>query len=515
MNKSTLKLSAIENNFKNDIIFLSGSNILPNHKDIGLYNQMKSLTSNEQPNITMHPKCFKWFHEMGLQSTDSTSMSTNTNTNTIVKKGEETKFKLGNKIYSYPNIDTGSGAKSLEEDLNVQVVNLLEKVDGSNGCISYSDEAKNWVVSCNGKIRNEDDALFYKLVDLLKQDWFVCDLNKQYIYCGEVLMKNCHQKLCYERAPKNYFVMYDAVDKSTGKFISHDKVKELCENATKFEFIKEYMKLVRIIPNDVKSKWRDEISGTVYDGLNDARHWLMEQINNGNIQSALGGQAEGFVARPKRLKYVSKPFREVKGKKRHESDISRSRSVTLTSLINQIMSYFITEARFDKGIAHIKNDAKFSQMMNKEDPTSISISISFDRLRTEIYNDLIKECKEQLIKYLHFELDNFVELVMVVATTNHKDNDNHQELKEEKLNLNIIKMKKKIKELYDRKEIFMTDKYWPFITTLSINDSDDLWWEKIGVFLIGQITDSIMIRYYNRDNHNNITGTTISISVPI
>src|SRR5665648_16502 len=135
MAKSKLNLNAIEKScFKDDKLFLSGLEH-PNEKDIGLFNQVKLLSVDQQPDESKHPKTYKWFQQM-----------MNGNLTLEVKPLTELKTSVNHEqVYRYPKIDTGSGSKSFEEDLIVQVVNLLEKVDGSNGCIFYSNEVNHWV----------------------------------------------------------------------------------------------------------------------------------------------------------------------------------------------------------------------------------------------------------------------------------------------------------------------------------------------------------------------------------
>ena len=273
------------------------------------------------------------------------------------------------------------GSSRTENALEGPVI-IQEKVDGSqfrfgrneDGDFALGSRSVNWVDrNCDGMFNSGVSYLRGVKDRLTKPD--------TYFFC-EYLSKPKHNTLCYERTPKNYFVLFDVmehgkwVDRITleawAELLDIEVVPELFsgivgDNA--LDFFKELHKTDSFLG-------KEKIEGVV--------------IKNYNQNIDLGG-----VIFPLFTKYVREEYKERHGKE--------WKSQSPKTAVNDFINSFQSEARWTKAISHLRD-----QGLIEKSPRDIGVLIK------AVQKDVIEECEDDIKKYFY---DRFIKDILRRSTS--------------------------------------------------------------------------------------------------
>ena len=272
-------------------------------------------------------------------------------------------------IDSYPQV-FNLGHKAIVDLLKDPVV-VQEKVDGSQFSFGKFVDHETFEVKMRSKgcKVTEDNAGMFKLaVEAVTKRAHL--LTPGFIYRGEFLAKPKHNVLAYDRAPKDYIILYD-IQRGTGDFLLPVEM-ELEANRIELE-------VTPYIP--VAFSQRPEIDIPL---LKD----LLEQV------SVLGGQkVEGVViknyhrfgydAKPLFGKYVSEKFKEVHAKEWKNQNPGGG------DIVDLLTARYRSEARWMKAVQHLRERGEI-----EDSPRDIG------KLFKEVSMDMLKECKEEIMAIL-------------------------------------------------------------------------------------------------------------------
>lgn len=261
---------------------------------------------------------------------------------------------------------------------------IEEKIDGSQLSF-YLNKTTGEVLFYNkGKQLQAMSKVFANTMSLLMRK--KTQYNPHLIYHGEAVTSRQHNVVKYNRVPKLYFVLYDVYDTVNSKWLSPN------------EKLQEGQRL------DL------EVTPLLYENSNPGispdlvcTRFILE-IESGKVTSLLGGQPEGIVLKHNafssegktqvlRYKTVLSKFQETHGKK-----ISKERA-TPETIIHEIGRIYAAKPRFFKAYAHLR-DASLLTSRPEED---------LPKLKAELYEDLTRECKEEILECLWTELRPFLE----------------------------------------------------------------------------------------------------------
>ncbi len=187
----------------------------------------------------------------------------------------------------------------------------------------------------------KNNATFRKAFEFLSRDKILKLANKDYIYHGEAVCKRKHNVIIYDRTPTNCFIVYDIYDTKSNCYMTlEDKHKECIRMG--FEYVNVFYN-------------NDTPDTNPYDKCKE----IMISIENGSLESCLGGTPEGMVLKHEsfksgdksvatKLKYVSSSFKE-----KHKIGGDDIKYTMDQSIINLGLSY-CTNARFQKAFQHLK-----------------------------------------------------------------------------------------------------------------------------------------------------------------
>jgi hypothetical protein len=248
-------------------------------------------------------------------------------------------------------------------DLFEGPVVVEEKVDGSQ----FSFGVINGVLSCRSKGAalnlEAPEKMFNKAVETVKSIAHL--LAPDYTYRGEYLQSPSHNTLKYNRVPVNHIILFD---------ISTPGENYLSPN--------EKAELAAAIGLEVVPSFEVNV------------HSLEELKALCQRESVLGGVAmEGVVIKnynkfhpDKKImmgKYVREEFKEA-----HQSAWKVS-NPTRTDVVQGLIDALKTEARWNKGVQHLRDAGKL-----EGSPKDIGL------LMKEIPEDVLKECKDQIMETL-------------------------------------------------------------------------------------------------------------------
>jgi len=248
-------------------------------------------------------------------------------------------------------------------------VEITEKIDGSNFIFGKIDGIL-YTRSKGAQLYFDNpDKMFEEAVNYVSsiQD----KVNNNTIYFCEYLKGPKHNVLKYDRIPKNHLILFGVSD-NTGTLFKND-YKELKKIAKNLD--------IEIIP-------------LIYNGKIKNSDELIKMLE---IDSVLGGnKVEGVVVKNYKQpfllggqpiplmmgKYVSEKFKEV-----HRNNWGRGH--TSIGKWQKLKESFKTEARWEKGIQHLREEGKL-----ENDPRDIG------RLIKEIHKDITEEEKENIKEFL-------------------------------------------------------------------------------------------------------------------
>ena len=264
--------------------------------------------------------------------------------------------------------------KAVRSEIFLDSVLVQEKVDGSQ--ISFG------IVDGELKIRSKGaqihlgapNSMFNLGVEAIKavQD----KLTPGYIYRGEYLNRPKHNVLAYDRVPKNHIALFDVEDLGQGD--------ECYLSASEIE-IEAYILGFDAVPvfcQGVLGDWRD------LNAFMDRTSFL----GGSKIEGVVVKNYKRFTLDKKVMmaKLVSKDFKEL-----HQGEY-RKENPTPTDIKNQIVSMYRTPARWQKAVIHLQEKDALKNSTSDIGP-----------LIKEVYEDVDKECKEEMKNYLydHFRKD--------------------------------------------------------------------------------------------------------------
>lgn len=279
----------------------------------------------------------------------------------------------GSKIQSYPKIF--HIGEPYIENLFKDKVEITEKVDGSlyafginkNGQIVKRSKGQDLTFSDVPKMFKLANEQTERMIKILKKK----KLKDIYFYC-EFLSTPHHNILNYERTPKNNLYLFGVMEGQ--KFISD--FNKICEYADLLEIerpnliysdkIKDVKKLEKLLDND------SCLGGTKIEGIIIKNYKEPVMIGNRIIPISMG-------------KYVREDFKE-----KHATEWGRN--FTSKGKLETFLSSFKTEARWHKGIQHLKEKGEL-----ENSPRDIG------KLLVEIKKDILEE-EEQNIKEELFKI---------------------------------------------------------------------------------------------------------------
>lgn len=261
-------------------------------------------------------------------------------------------------LHSYPSI-FNLGHKAIKDIFNTEVL-IEEKVDGSQ----FSFGKKDGVLF----MRSKGATLYEPVTDKLFKGAaeYVSSIQSQlqegWTYRGEVLAKTKHNALQYARTPKHNVIIFD-IDRADQDYLTPEEKRAEAERldletvpvffqgkVENYEQLKNLFETVSIL-GDAK------IEGMVF------KNYAMYGLDKKVLMA----------------KWVSEAFKEV-----HHSEWDKA-NPTKTDLITMIVKDLKTDARWEKGIQHLRDDGKL-----ENSPRDIGI------LLKEIQNDVKKEVGDEV-----------------------------------------------------------------------------------------------------------------------
>lgn len=224
------------------------------------------------------------------------------------------------------------GHIAVAEILNGEV-EITEKVDGSQ-CSFGLIEGELLIRSKNQQLHlGADNGMFNKAVEIIVEN--SPTFHENWIYRGEYFRVPKHNTLNYSRVPKNHIMIYD-IEKGLG---TSDFLRRLERNK---ETLRIGFEPVRVF----------------FAGPEATLDWIKSYLEN---ESALGGvKVEGVVIKRYDLfsedkkvmkaKYVSAEFQE------KHSKAWKKENPTRTDIITQLIETYCVEARWQKGLQHLRDD---------------------------------------------------------------------------------------------------------------------------------------------------------------
>ena len=267
-------------------------------------------------------------------------------------------------IANYGKVFNHYDRDQLGQFLTETYVEVQEKVDGSQFSMAVIDG----VLTCHSKnkqINLSDPGMFSKAVETAQMLQAHGELEPGVIYRCEYLSKEKHNTLTYQRAPKNWLVLFD-VQKENGDYLEHIDL----------EFVARNLGI--------------DIAPTIYSGP------FGEMPSHDDLierQSFLGGTAvEGVVikCRTKRSQYdermlkikiVSDSFRE-----RHTKDW-KERNPGHLELIADIAASLRTESRYRKAVQNLRDRGELTETLKDIGPLMKILNTDLDEEETEYIKD--------------------------------------------------------------------------------------------------------------------------------
>lgn len=254
---------------------------------------------------------------------------------------------------------------------------LEEKIDGSQLSMRLSRDIDHELVfTCRNKKVNPGSEPFRKACEMLLT--LKNRLYENFVYHGEAVCKPRHNVIQYKRVPRFYFVCYDIYNATEKRYLSPEEKIEECNRIGL-----EHAPILY---------YNDDRQQCPYSWA--AIH--IESIEQGRIQSLLGGMPEGVVLKHHhfynkkgkysavKLKMVSEEFQE---RHRHKQP---KQAISCDDFVAELGKSFATPARFHKAVQHLR-----------ESGTTEIIQRQVER---ELDSDFSKEYEEEMKVYLWQEL---------------------------------------------------------------------------------------------------------------
>lgn len=241
--------------------------------------------------------------------------------------------------------------------LNMNVV-VQEKVDGSQ--FVFGLNPKFYAQTKRGISLHKTNTNFSLAVEHLRHRAEF--LTEGYVYYGECLTKPKHNRICYDRTPKGFVVLFDVFDINTKEYLQREQLQKIADRLE-----------IDIIPE-------------LYCGKSSEMPETSKLLNN---RSFLGYfQIEGIVIKSytdkKIFKVVSDKFRELSKTKK------KKKPTTTDEQLDNLFDVYNNENRWHKAVQHLRDEGKLDNSMS-----------DVGRLLKELSNDFEEECKEDLKEKLY------------------------------------------------------------------------------------------------------------------
>lgn len=265
-------------------------------------------------------------------------------------------------LSSYPSIYS-IYHNAAQELLSGEVL-IQEKIDGSQ--ISFGVESGELMIRSKGAriFPEAPEAMFTNAVNTIVKLYDAGSLVEGYTYRGEYLKSPSHNTIKYERIPANHIMLFD-IETGLQQFADYQSVELIAATLG-----------LETVPN--------LYYGTV-ENITEALAYLPKTSVLGNVEP------EGIVIKnynkfgsDKKIligKFVSEKFKEV-----HREVWKNEGSA---DVIQTLINMYTTEARWDKGVSHLRDAGK---LVNA--PQDIGL------LMKEIPEDIKKEEEEEIKNYL-------------------------------------------------------------------------------------------------------------------
>lgn len=261
-------------------------------------------------------------------------------------------------ISSYPEV-LALGHKMILEIFNGPVL-VEEKIDGSQ--FSFGVINGELIARSKGKqlVLEAPEKMFDKAVEVIQS--IKPQLTDGWMYRCEYLQKPKHNTLVYDRIPASHLIVFD-IDNNLQSYLTYD------------EKLQEAHRIgLEVVPR-------------LFEGVVENKEMFEGFLN---LKSVLGNTTvEGVVIKNYDLittskkiaigKYVSEKFKEV-----HEGDW-KLRNPGRLDVIQKVIEEYSTEARYNKGIQHLRDRGEL-----KDDLPDIGPLIK------EVSSDVNKECEDEI-----------------------------------------------------------------------------------------------------------------------
>jgi len=268
---------------------------------------------------------------------------------------------------------------------------IEEKIDGSQ--LSFTASVEGIKFTCRNKDAIIDGNTFKKACDMITflHQTNVDLFNPNYTYHGESVCKPKHNICQYDRVPKYYFIIYDIFDNDPTKqsYLSREEVE--------LEAKRVGFSVVPVLASG---------EGNAYPEAGR----LIQQIEQGDLISCLGGRVEGVVVKyqgvkviqGRALKLVSSAFKESKG----VVELGKQ-DTEANDFLQQVGTLFAQEARLHKGLQHLREEG----FVFPDPSDTEATKKAYTKYIGELDSDFDKEYKQLVMNWLWTEFSPVIKKV--------------------------------------------------------------------------------------------------------
>lgn len=262
----------------------------------------------------------------------------------------------------------------LTEDINMDRRVVQEKLDGSQFSFMKTAEGE-LLMRSRGKqiILDKPEKMFNPVVEYVKS---IADrLATGFVYRGEAVCKPKHNTLCYNRAAKGGFVLFDIEDYNLGpgNFVDHTSLGDWAT----------------ALGVDVAPVYRVLEPGVEYTSGMFEEDFRRESVLGGVIEGVVIKNYSKFFPDGKLMaaKWVSDSFKE-----KHRTEWKKSNPGS-KDIANNIITSLAVEARYQKAVQHLAEEGKLT-----DTPKDIGA------IMKEVHEDVLREEKDYIKEtlYKHF-----------------------------------------------------------------------------------------------------------------
>jgi hypothetical protein len=284
---------------------------------------------------------------------------------------------------------------------------IEEKIDGSQ--LAFFLESEQIVFMNKNKVMAPNCSVYDRAMITLP---IIKDkLNPNFIYYGEYVKSPKANVVIYKRIPKYYFILYDIYSMNEKKWFGCVEKKIEAERVglecVPVLYIGDGTDIYQICEN------------------------LINKIENGKIQSCLGGIPEGIVVKRAgaKFKMVSTAFKERHSKKQQKHIWK------INDFLKSLAEQFNVGPRFQKAYQHLSEDEK---------------ELTLENFMNELDNDLYKEYRNEINSYIMAQCMEYIKRGFI---SNNEANKIHPD----SIAQEIIDIARQYKESFSSNENNITD----------------------------------------------------------